>query len=261
VEGNVGNISTWITAALRTEPFFSLAELNSAIKEKLKAFNKRTFQKKDGSRMGIFFSEEFHLLLPLPSSVPYELAEWKQATVQYNYHISIASMMYSVPFEYIKRKVDVRLTEKTVEIFYCHARIASHRRLYGRKGQYSTILVHIPTDHQRYLEWDGDRFRRWAKDIGPCTAAVIHAILTSRKVEQQAYKGCMGLLRLAERYSSAQLETACEKALTFTATPSYKSVHTILSAGHTQTKDQQVSPSLNQYGITRGGNYYGGNGE
>ena len=34
VEGAVGNISTWITAALRKEQFFSLSELNHSIKRK-----------------------------------------------------------------------------------------------------------------------------------------------------------------------------------------------------------------------------------
>ncbi len=45
-EGNVGHVSTWIIAALRDEQFFSLAELNKAIQEKLKAYNDRKFQKK-----------------------------------------------------------------------------------------------------------------------------------------------------------------------------------------------------------------------
>ena len=63
----------------------------------------------------------WHRYLP----TPYELAEWKQATVQFNYHISFAGMLYSVPHEYIKRKVDVRVTDKTIEIFYNHNRIAS----------------------------------------------------------------------------------------------------------------------------------------
>ena len=89
---------------------------------------------------------------PLPAT-PYELAGWKQATVRFNYHISFAGMLYSVPYEYIKRKVDVRVTNKTIEIFYNHNRIASHRRLYGRKGQYSTVTEHMPESHQQYLEW------------------------------------------------------------------------------------------------------------
>lgn len=105
----MGNISTWITAALRNEQFFSLGELNRAIRQKLEDFSHRPFQKKEGSRYEIFRDEEQPLLAPLPAA-PYELAEWKQATVQFNYHISFAGMLYSVPYEYIKRKVDVRVT-------------------------------------------------------------------------------------------------------------------------------------------------------
>ena len=80
-EGSVGNISTWITAALRNEQFFSLSELNQAIRQKLDSFSRRPFQKKEGSRYEIFRDEELPLLTPLPAT-PYELAEWKQDTVQ-----------------------------------------------------------------------------------------------------------------------------------------------------------------------------------
>ena len=61
-EGTVGNISTWITAALRNEQFFSLAELNLAIRDKLELFNQRLFQKKEGSRRSLFLGEEKPLL-------------------------------------------------------------------------------------------------------------------------------------------------------------------------------------------------------
>ena len=148
-EGTVGVISTWIIAALRDEQFFSLAELNAAIWQKLYEFSRKPFQKKEGSRYDIYRTEELPLLLPLPQS-SYELAEWKQATVQFNYHISVDGMYYSVPYEYIKRKVDVRVTASTIEAFYKQTRIASHRRLYGRKGQYSTVTIHMPEDHQKY---------------------------------------------------------------------------------------------------------------
>ena len=177
--------------SLRNEQFFSLNELNRAIRQKMEAFSRRPFQKKEGSRYEIFRDEELPLLAPLPAT-PYELAEWKQATVQFNYHISFAGMLYSVPHEYIKRKVDVRVTDKTIEIFYNHNRIASHRRLYGRKGQYSTVTEHMPTSHQQYLEWNGDRFRKWAERIGSSTHQVVDAILTSKRVEQQSYRSCMG---------------------------------------------------------------------
>jgi len=256
VEGSVGKISTWIIAALRNETFFSLAELNKAIREKLKTFNARPFQKKEGSRLSLFLGEELPLLAPLPAT-PFELAEWKQATVQFNYHIAIDRMYYSVPYQYIKNKVDVRITETTVEVYYNHSRIASHRRLYGRPGQYKTVTEHMPPEHQEFLEWNGDRFRRWAKQLGPNTYEVINAILTSGRVEQQSYSACMGLLKMASKYSDEKLEAACEKALSYTSQPSYKGVKNIL-INMKDEPSKKPEPS-NQYGITRGARYYGGN--
>ena len=117
VEGFVGMISTWITATLRNEQFFSLAELNAAIREKLNAHNARKFQEKDYSRLSLFLWKEKPLLTPLPAT-PFELAEWKQATVQFNYHIAVDKMYYSVPYQYIKDKVDVRITETTIEKYF-----------------------------------------------------------------------------------------------------------------------------------------------
>ena len=128
--------------------------------------------------------EEKPLLAPLPAT-RFELSDWKTATVQFNYHISVDGMLYSVPYEYIKKKVDVKVTDTTIEIFYNHNRIASHRRLKGRSGQYSTITEHMPEDHQKYLEWNGDRFRKWAERIGINTYTAVNAILTSKGVEQK----------------------------------------------------------------------------
>ena len=256
-EGTVGNISTWITAALRNEQFFSLAELNRAIRDKLELFNQRLFQKKEGSRQSLFLGEEKPLLAPLPAT-RFELCDWKTATVQFNYHISVDGMLYSVPYEYIKRKVDVRATDTTIEIFYNHNRIASHPRLKGRPGQYSTITSHMPEDHQKYLEWNGDRFRKWAERIGISTYSVVNALLTSKSVEQQAYRGCMGLLKLSEKYSEALLEAACKRTLSYTSTPSYKIIKNILVTG--LEKLDPVKPESEcthiTKGITRGADYY-----
>ena len=256
-EGSVGVISTWIIAALRDEQFFSLAELNAAIRVKLNEFSHKAFQKKDGTRYDIFMAEEFPVLTPLPPT-RYELAEWKQATVQFNYHIAVDNMYYSVPHEYIKRKVDVRVTASTIEVFYKQTRIATHRRLFGRKGQYSTDTAHMPEDHQKYLEWNGDRFRRWGAEIGPSTATVVNAVLASQRVEQQSYRSCMGLLKLADKYSPVRLENACTLALSYTASPSYKNVKDILAAGRDKVlageKSEHAQP--NPYALTRGSDYY-----
>lgn len=130
-----------------------------------------------------------------------------------------------------------------------------YKRLYGRKGQYSTVTDHMPQDHQKYLEWNGDRFRSWARQIGENTCKVIDSILASRSVEQQAYRSCMGLLKLADKYSARRLEDACTQALSYTASPSYKSVKNILSA----KQEAHVSPEESNHkakGITRGADFY-----
>ena len=101
-------------------------------------------------------------------------------------------MLYSVPYEFIKRKVDVRVTDTVIEIFYNHNRIASHRRLYGRKRQYSTVAEHMPADHQAYLEWNGDRFRKWAERIGTNTCKVVNAILASQRVSNNPTEAVRG---------------------------------------------------------------------
>lgn len=161
VEGTVGVITNFILGALRNRRFLSLYELNTAIRERLHTFNHKPFQKRDGSRASEF-EEEKPFLLPLPDR-PFELSEWKVATVGPNYHISVDRQNYSVPYEYIKQKVDVRMTKSTVEVFYGGNRICSHPRLYGRANQYSTTESHMPPNHQLYVQWNGDRFRRWAQ--------------------------------------------------------------------------------------------------
>jgi len=257
-EGAVGNISTWIIAALRNQKYFSLTALNQAVREKLDAFNRKPFQKKEGSRLSIFLEQEKPFMQPLPRT-PYELATWKIATVQLNYHISVDKMNYSVPYEYIKRKVDVRITRQVIEVFFNTHRICSHPRLYGYPGQYSTMEAHMPPDHQAYVQWNADRFIAWARKIGPDTETTVKAILSSHKVEQQGYKSCLSLIKLADKYSVVRLEAACKKALFYTPVPSYKSVKTILATGQDKidSASEPVTPvKTTPYGFTRGAEYY-----
>jgi transposase len=258
VEGSVKVVSSWIIATLRDEKFFTLEELNREISFKLNTYNSKPFQKKEGSRYS-FFEEEKPFLMPLPAA-SYELSTWKQATVQFNYHISVDKMQYSVPYEYIRQKVDVRITKNIIEVFYHNTRICSHKRLYGRPGQYSSIEAHMPEDHQKYLKWDKNRFIEWAEKIGENTVIAIKSILASYKVEQQGYKSCMGILKLADKYSLNRLEAACKKALFYTPHPSYKSIKNILTTGQDKLLDvQQKEPSaLNEHGFTRGAGYYKG---
>jgi len=257
VEGTVGIISTYILAAIRNQKFFSLSELNAEIRERLHKFNHKPFQRKDGSRAALF-AEEHRFLLPLPTRA-YELSEWKKATVQYNYHILADGHYYSVPYEYIKREVDVRLTRNVVEVFSSGSRICSHVRLYDRQSLYSTEDAHMPPNHQAYSQWNGDRFRAWAEKIGANTTVVVEALFAGCKVEQQGYRTCMSLLKLSEQYTPERLEAACGAALRYTPRPSYKAIQTILKSGRDKLPDEtQASAEASKYGFTRGSDYYKG---
>ena len=254
----VGVISTFIIAALRNRQFLSIRELNEAVWDKLYEFNHKPFQKKDGSRASLF-EEEKPFLMQLPSE-PYELSQWKVATVGPNYHIAVDKMNYSVPYEYIKQKVDVRLTSSMVEVFFGGNRVCSHVRLHGRANQYSTNEEHMPPDHKKYVAWNAERFVAWSAKIGPNTETVVRAILSSYKIEQQGYKSCLALLKLADKYSVDRLEKACAKALTYTPQPSFKHVKTILASGQDKTEpanEAKVTDAASQYGFTRGAEYYG----
>jgi transposase len=258
VEGNVGVISTWITAALRNQQFLSLWELNEAVRPKLAEFNAKPFQKKEGSR-ATAFEEERLFLLPLPQH-PYELAAWKIATVQFNYHITVEGGNYSVPYEYIRQKVNVRLTKRLVEVFFSGNRIASHPRLYGRPGQYSTYEEHMPKEHREYAAWNGERFLNWAGKIGEHTKTVVQLFLSRNRIEQQGYKACIALLKLSDAYSAPRLEQACKRALSFTERPSLKSVQIILKSGQDNLPQEETlppsRPETSGHTFTRGRDYF-----
>nr|BAM15194.1 hypothetical protein [uncultured microorganism] len=132
--------------------------------------------------------------------------------------------------------------------------------LKGRSGKYHTIESNMPPNHQSYAKWDGKRFIKWAANIGPNTQIVIKSIVDSYKIEQQAYRSCMGLIKLSEKYSIERLESACTKALTYTSIPRYKSVITILSTGQDKLDTSRKvgkTPDAS-HSFIRGAAYYGG---
>jgi len=233
-EVGVQVVERWILARLRNRTSFSLADLNQAIRELLDELNTRLMKHLGRSRRELFETLDQPALKPLPD-LPYEFATWKKARVNIDYHIEFEKHYYSVPYTLIHEEVYVRATERTIEIFFKNRRVASHRRTNAR-GRHTTISEHMPPSHQKYQEWSPDRFTRWAQTIGPHTAQLVQALLDSRKHPQQAYRSCMGILRLAKRYGEDRLEAACRRALP-AGIHSYKGVKNILDA-----KLDQVEP-------------------
>lgn len=225
VENAVLVTERWILARLRHFTFFSLHELNAEIAKLLEELNTRPFKKLPGSRRSLFEELDRPVLKPLPSQ-QYVYAEWKKARVNIDYHVEIDRHYYSVPYQLYGREVDVRLTVKTIECFHKGHRVASHLRSF-LKGKHTTVKEHMPKAHQIYAEWTPERVIRWTTKAGPATRSVAECILSSRLHPQQAFRSCLGLMRLGKTYGDPRLEAACTRALHFQTT-SYTSVKSIL---------------------------------
>lgn len=255
VEVGVQVVERWIIARLRNRTFFSLADLNQAIRELLDELNQRPMQHLERSRRELFETLDQPALKPLPEQ-PYEFAIWKQVRVNIDYHVEFERHYYSVPHTLVHKEVYVRATQKTVEVFFNNHRIASHRRT-DTPGRHTTLSEHMPPAHQHYQEWSPERFTRWAQTIGPHTTQLVQALLASRKHPQQAYRSCLGLLRLASRYGEERLEAACRRALP-AGIHSYKGVKNILDAKLDQVEPEEPVPDTpTVHENIRGHTYYG----
>jgi transposase len=241
VEANVLVAQRWILAALRHQRFFSLAELNLAIWALLERLNTRVRKPLGVSRRTLFEQLDRPALRPLPAT-RYELGEWSDAGVNIDYHVAVDHNYYSVPYQLLHERVEVRLSASTVELFFKGRRVASHRRLRGR-GQHVTDPAHMPHAHRAHAEWTPSRLIAWAETAGPHTAALVTAILANKPHPEQGYRACLGLMRLGKTAGAPRLEAAAARALGLEA-PSYRTVKNILASGLDQVPPEPGEPAL-----------------
>jgi transposase len=104
--------------------------------------------------------------------------------------------------------------------------VASHPRSRGRDHTV-TNEEHRPKSHRAHLEWTPSRMLQWAETIGPNTARLFERIMNDKPHPEMGYRGCLGIIRLAGKYSVERVEAAAERAL-LTGACRYKSVESIL---------------------------------
>jgi transposase len=254
-EAGVQGVERWILARLRHRTFFSLAELNAAIRELLVEYNRRPFQKLEGCRESLFISLDRPALRPLPAH-PYEYAQWKKARVNIDYHVEVDRHWYSVPHTLIRQQVEVRLGAHTVEILHKGKRVASHPRSFSQ-GRHTTVLEHMPRHHREYVQRSPQRLVRWAQQTGDACAQVVEQILVSRAHPVQGYRACLGVLRLGRQHGPARLEAACARALALGAL-SYQSIKSILAHGleNQPLPSTPTAPPPIRHAHIRGAHYY-----
>jgi len=252
VEVGVQVVQRWILARLRNRRFFSLAELNQAIRGLVDDLNVRPMRGWGTTRRALYEQLDRPALRELPPT-PYEYATWKRCRVDLDYHVEIDKHFYSVPFRLLREEVEARITAKTVEIFHRGKLVAAHLRSL-RPHRPTTLAEHMPSSHRRYREWTHERILREAASIGDDTMALAEIILRSRPHPEQGFRSCIGILRLAERYDAERLDAACARALAL-GTRSYSSVATILKNAQDKKAADPEQPSLFHENI-RGSGYY-----
>jgi len=253
VEVGVQVVGRWILARLRHRRFFSLAELNAAIRLLLDELNDRRMRGWGTSRRALFKQLDQVALGSLPP-LPYEYAEWKRCRVGLDYHVEIAKHYYSVPHQLLRQEVEARITAATVEIFHRGKRVASHRRSLSPHRP-TTVPEHMPSAHRRYRDWTHERIRREAQAVGPDTAVLVDVILRSRPHPEQGFRSCVGILRLVKRYGAERVDAACARALVL-GTRSYASVAAILKNCRERAPAGAAEPPLLIHENIRGPGYY-----
>ena len=254
VEAGVLLAQRWILARLRHQHFFSLAEVNGAIRPLLEDLNRRPFKKLPGSRQSVFETVDRPALKPLPL-IRHEFSEWKVARVGSDYHVELERHYYSVPYQYARAQVDLRFTVATVEVFTKGERIASHARS-ALAGHHTTVAAHLAPAHQQVAGWNAQRFLDWAATVGPQTQGAITQVLQARTHPQQGYRTALGILGLAKTHGPARLEAACRRAIQINAI-TYRSIASILKHGLEHAAGALTPATLPaDHANVRGSSYY-----
>jgi len=256
VEGAVKILYTRIYTLLRKSTYYSLKELNAAIWEALETHNQTHFTGRSHSRIDMFNEMERQELAMLPQR-RYEIKHQAHATVMQNGHVclGIDKHYYSVPYQYIRKKVKLLYTSQEVEVFYKYNRIAVHRRNRTRYN-YTTIPEHMASAHKYMTDWTPQRFINWGESVGEPVKRLIIRILEKRQHPEQAYKSCMGVLALEKKVGKQRLNNACKRAHEYHIY-NYKIVLSILEKNLDKEDDKQGNDEIPpEHQNIRGNEYY-----
>ena len=256
VEVGVQITERWVLARLRNRRFFSLVEVNTAIAALLPDLNERAFKRLPGCRRSAFETIDAPALKPLPAQ-PMEIAQFKNARVNIDYHIAFEGHYYSVPQQHVGQVVELRITATSVEVLLRRQRIAAHARSH-QPGGYTTVAEHMPVRHRAHAQWSPSRLIAWGLRIGVATGELVRWQMEHRAHPEQGYRACLGLMRLGREYGQDRLEAASARALAIRS-PTYTSVSSILKNGLDRQQTLAGEPDgagLPRHGNVRGPGYY-----
>jgi len=254
-EGGVLLVQRWIVARLRNRVFFSLEEMNAAIREELTRLNARVSRHLGASRQQVFKQLDQPALIPLPPT-RHVHADWRSVTVGADYHIRILDHYYSVPYGLVRAALWVRITASTIEAFQGGKRVASHQRAGPGDGRDTTVKAHMPAKHRHYAEMTAEKVQTDAQKVGPNVATLVEVILRNKPRPEQGIRACVGVLKLKRGSGPERLDAACARALAINAC-SLKSVTSILK-NRLETQPVEAMPEAPTiaHANIRGANYF-----
>ena len=215
VEGGIGIIQRQFYGEVRNRTFYSLAELNLALREFLTRLNSSPMKDHgDVSRLDRFQNEKPNLS-PLKTN-NFEIATWKTCKVHPDCHIQVDRKFYSVPFQFVGQIVKVRIKQNIVEIFSeATDPIAVHGKIKGSERA-ATIDAHYPQEQIAVARFEVKYVINLANKVGPKTTELIEGFFkTSHPLK--FLRRAQGILRLVQKneVSYLNLEYACGQALLY----------------------------------------------
>ena len=255
VEGGVKIAYSRIYAVLDQQVFYSLEDINLAIKEALEIHNNTKLTNRPYSRRELFEDIERQALQELPS-LGYEFKRQQFATISVNGHVCLTEdkHYYSVPFQCIGKKVKILYTPTSVEIFYKYNSIAfflRDRKLFG----YSTNVDHLASTHKFITEWTPERFIKWAESIDVSVKEFIIRLMENKSHPEQSYKACQGVLGYERKVGRPRLINACKRAIEY-GSYSYHAIKAILENRYDELPETELVSELPLHENIRGENYY-----
>ena len=207
VENAVKLMYRSVYADIEGQTFNDLESLNAAIKVSLEAFNNRKMSGRKQSRRELFNEIEAECLQPLPA-VRFQMKMRKTATVLGNSYVTLNKHHYSVPKEYIGKRVDIIYDADTLEIFCGLKFITTHHRDDTPYGYTQKEAHNLPGRHGSY-EKDLDEVFQRASAIDNIVLVYLKEVAAEKKYPPQAFRSCRGILSLESKYGLDRLVAAC----------------------------------------------------
>ena len=156
----------------------------------------------------LFAMERLHLK-PLPAWIP-EVYRLHQRLVDIEGYVALNSNRYSVPLEWIGRRVEVRETRDKIEIQLDARRLVTHRRIAEAEHQRVMLAEHRPPRGQRAARPDPHPEEQAIVTVAPELTDYVAALKQrSRKAITLALRQ---LLRLVREYPREPLAGAVREA-------------------------------------------------